>query len=476
MTSARFRLASACILLVALFLLVSQDALGQGGGGGGGGQGGGGQGGGGASGAAGVFIDARGILSKRFFPDPTRALTRARQAAAKSMLPADILKDSKLRKVSLNRLEAAMMVIHARGEIEPVEMKYLAGLTRITHVFFYEDSGDIVIAGPAEGFYEDVSGRAVGINSGHAVMELQDLIAALRAYSPDGRRENVISVSIDPSQQGLQRMNQFLSRVSPQEAVANPRLLAQLLKQNLGLQKITVQGISPKSHFAQVLVEADYRMKLIGIGLEQPPVKITTYISKASPRGVSRNAMQRWYFTPNYECVMVSDDGNAMQLTGDGVKLISEHEMVSGDGQRAASGKFDKASQQFVESFTRLYGELAARAPVYAQMRNLMDLSIAAAYIQQQDFYGRSGWSMDLFGSEEKFPIATYPVPATVDSAVNVVFKGNTLMTPIGGGVNIQPRKAIRKDQIQADTEGKLLETQSRISLEQLKPGQWWWD
>jgi hypothetical protein len=466
------------MLSVAWLLLGSQAAQGQGGGGGGGqgGGGGGGQGGGGNAGVGGVFIDARGILSIKVFRDPTRALTRARQAAAKAMLSADVLKDSQLRKISINRLEAAMAGIKARGEIELIEMKYLAGLTRITHVFFYEETGDIVIAGPAEGFYEDISGRAVGITSGHAVLELQDLIAALRAYSPDGRRENVISVSIDPTQEGLQRMNQFLSRVSPQQAIANPRLLAQQLKQNLGLQKVTVKGIPPKSHFAQVLVEADYRMKLIGIGLEQPPVRITTYISKASPRGVARNAMQRWYFTPNYDCVMVSDDGNAMHMTGDGVKLVSEHEMVSGDGKRIASGKFDKASQQFVQSFTRMYPQLAARAPVYAQLRNLMDLSIAAAYIQQQDFYGRAGWTMDLFGSEENFPIATYPVPATVDSAVNVVFKGNTLMTPIGGGVNIQPRQAIRRDRVQKDTDGMLQEAHSRISLDHLQAGQWWWD
>ena len=40
------------------------------------------------------------------------------------------------------------------------------------------------------------------------------------------------------------------------------------LQNSLGQQRITVNGVSPKSHFAQVMVEADYRMKLIGTGLK----------------------------------------------------------------------------------------------------------------------------------------------------------------------------------------------------------------
>lgn len=423
---------------------------------------------------AGVLIDPNGVLRVQFLRQDID-VAKARKDAARAALSEDVLRDSRLRKISLNRLEAAYAAIQSSGDVAPPEMKYLAGLTRITHVFFYPESGDIVIAGPAEGFFLDISNRPVGMTSGKAILELQDLIAALRAYSPSGHRENVISVSIDPSKEGLARMSQYFAGVSPALAQRNPNAVAQGLKQSLGMQKVTIKGVSPKSHFAQVLVEADYRMKLIGIGLEEPPVKITSYISKATARS-GGNGLHRWYFTPNYECVKVSKDGNAMQLTGDGVKLVSEHELVSAEGSRTASGKVDKASQQFVSSFTRLYPKLAEESPVYAQLRNLIDLSVAAAYIQQQDFYGQAGWKMEVFGSEDKFPLDTYPVPEMVESAVNAVIKGNTLMTPIGGGVNIQPRQALRQDRLQKDEDGQLQEEQSRITLRNVKPGQWWWD
>lgn len=49
---------------------------------------------------------------------------------------------------------------------------------------------------------------------------------------------------------------------------SDAQFIAAGLKENLGLQVVSIDGISPQTHFAQVLVEADYRMKLIGIGLE----------------------------------------------------------------------------------------------------------------------------------------------------------------------------------------------------------------
>ena len=272
-------------------------------------------------------------------------------------------------------------------------------------------------------------------------------------------------------------MQQFLAQVGRQGL--NPRQTPQLVRgmqKALGLQEVTIQGVSPRTHFAQVLVEADYRMKLIGIGLERPPAKITSYVSKASPAAVSRNALQRWYFTPNYECVRASEDGMAMQLEGDGVKLIGADELVRNDGTRVASGAVDKAGKMFTESFTAHYAELADRSPVYAQLRNLIDMSIAAAYMQQEDFYGQVGWDQGCFAHEEQLPLDRYVAPMQVETAVNAIWKGNTLMTPIGGGVNIQPLKAIADSNLQVDDKGTVLQLHRQLDPRQQQGSHWWWD
>ena len=103
----------------------------------------------------------------------------------------------------------------AAGKQPTDEMKALAGLTRVQYVFYYPDTKDIVIAGPAEGFFPDFTGRMLGMNSGRAVVELQDLAAALRAFPPGGKPTHEIAVSIDPTQEGLARMQQWLRTIRP---------------------------------------------------------------------------------------------------------------------------------------------------------------------------------------------------------------------------------------------------------------------
>ena len=424
---------------------------------------------------AGVEVDAQGVLRMKTVADPTGQLTKKQAEAARAGLPGDLARKSDSRKVSLTRLEAQMAERLTKGQPITDDMRGLAGLTRVRHVFFYPDTKDVVLEGPAEGFMLDPTGRVVGIQSGAPVLELQDLIVALRSFPPSGGGAKVISVSIDPTQEGLQRMQQFLRQlgaISPSDA----QRIAGGLRESLGLQQVSIRGVNPQTHFAQVLVEADYRMKLIGIGLEVPPVKIESYVSRANPNDVARNALERWYFTPNYECVRVSEDKLAMELVGDGVKLIGENERVTAEGGRVNAKSSNRASQAFVKQFTEKYGELAKKSPVYGQMRNLIDLSIAAAYIQEQDFYGQAGWQLPVFSNEQLFPVETHHVPKQVESAVNVIWKGNTLMTPIGGGVSIQARQALSPGNLQKDESGELAAARGKIDISKVDPKRWWWD
>lgn len=433
---------------------------------------------GGFSQPAGVRVDAKGVLRTLVFNDPTGQLTRQRINAAKAGLNRDLLKPSKLRKVSLNRLEKAMASLLDEGKAETDEMKYLAGLTQITHVFYLPETKDVVIAGPAEGFYENIAGRVVGMSSRKSILQLQDLVVALRCFSPDGDQTRQIGCSIDPTQEGLKKMQDFLisisGKVQPTQQSANA--VAAGLKNNLGLQTVSIVGISDKTHFAQVLVEADYRMKMIGIGLEKPQARIPSYVSKAKPAQVSRNALTRWFFEPDYESVLVSDDQNAMQLVGKGVKLITENEMVAPDGIRQRTNSKDIASMAFCSAFTRNYHQMADTTAVYAELKNLIDMSIVAAFIQKEDYFSRAGWDMTFFSDEEKFPVETYEAPKQVETAVNAIFKGGSLMTPVGGGVSIQPLKAVSEGKIKYDQKGLINKVRSTVDTESLDDGQWWWD
>jgi hypothetical protein len=108
---------------------------------------------------AGVIISPEGVLRVKPFTDRTGDLTRTRIAESRARLAPALAKGSPLRKISLPRLEAALAECVATGKEPGDEMKALAGLTRVQYVFYYPESKDIVIAGPAEGFFTDFTGR-----------------------------------------------------------------------------------------------------------------------------------------------------------------------------------------------------------------------------------------------------------------------------------------------------------------------------
>lgn len=435
-----------------------------------------GGGGGGGGGAAGVIVNPDGVLKFRVYDDPNGQLAFRRKAEAMARLPGNLAQQAPLRKISLNKLEAAIAARAANGQQPTDEMKYLAGLTRAQYVFFYPDTKDIVIAGPAEGFMPDASGRVVGMNSGRAILELQDLVVALRAYPPSGRPTQVIGCSIDATQEGLANLQKYFAGFRgrlPQGPGVEQRIAVEAA-QALGLQNVTIRGLSPKTHFAQVLVEADYRMKLIGIGLEQPPVRIQSFASLAT--GQSASSMQRWFFVPNYECVKVTEDELALELVGEGVELVGEDEVVQADGTRVAGGGQNKGSKMFCEQFTKNYPQLAQRSPVYAQLRNLIDMSVLAAFIQKQDYYTKCDWKMEHFSDEKKFAVETCETPKQVETACNVYKKGNKTSWPIGGGVVVEAQKALEPQYRIADEGGKLQALRGKVTTDKLAENQWWWD
>lgn len=421
---------------------------------------------------AGVEIDANGVLEVRRVDG---AVTRERLAAARQQLSAELAKASPMRKVSLNRLEAAIAERLDAGESLTDEMNAMAGLTAVQYVFFYPESGDIVLAGPAEGFITDPSGRVRGIESGMPTIMLEDVITALRAYPAGDRGTSVISVSIDPTEEGLKRLNQAIAQVGNVGRGGEVRV-AQMLKENLGLQTVTIRGVPATTHFAQVLVEADYRMKLIGIGLERLPIPMQSYVERSAGSRGSASAMERWYFEPDYECVLVSEDGLGMKLDGNAVRLIGAAELVTADGQRQERARANRASQMFCRDFTTKFEAIARTVPVYAQLRNLVDVSIAAAFIQQQDYATQAGWDMALLMDESRLPVETHTAPRQVETAVNAVWNGNTLLTPLGGGVSLQPKKALEKDAIRVDEAGDLVKPRASVAPTKLDASQWWWD
>jgi hypothetical protein len=413
----------------------------------------------------GVLVDAKGVVQRNTMLDYGR-VAQKRLAAARASYETGLTRDASaktpLRYISINKLEKA--VSDANGVVTE-EMKYLAGLQGIRYIFYLEDSKDIVIAGPAEGWYPGFEGAMVGQTSQSPVCELQDLVVALRAFGPKTDGVDRIGCSIDPTPEGNARLQQFQKDFGSQTSRNQFGRFVDGVKSALGNHTVRIDGISGKTHAAQVLVAADYRMKRIGLGFDPVPVRMETFVSRTTPN--VGNALFRWYFVPDYQSVVATADGFALELTSDRVKLVAEGEL---DESKARA---DAASIAYTRSFTRNYPDIAKRILVFAQLRNFIDMTVAAAFIQQQDFYGKSGWQMTLFGDEKKFAVETQTVPAEVAPVVGYKVRGGTLMAPVGGGIVIEPDEIIAKENVKMDN-GAVAEIKKKVQID-LPAGAWWW-
>ena len=419
-----------------------------------------------------IFSD--GVLQQAL--EDTGAVDRARQEAVYRGIPSDLRAPSALRKVSLNRLEAA---IEANGGVISDEMANLAGLTRIKNVFYYPETQDIVIAGPAEGWVPGIEYSTVGYKSLRPTLKLSDLAVALRAFPAGGQPTGLIGCSIDPTEEGLVAMRDYI-QTQARPNVNNPAELGQYadgIRSSLGTQDVKVWGVSSKTGFAATLIAADYRMKLIGIGLEPAPVKMTTYVEKSNPQNASQNALTRWYFQPDYDCVIETKDKLGIGLLGDSVKLVGEDELVSEEGQRQVRAQqSNRASKIYTKSFTDQFDAIAQKVPVYASLRNLIDMSVAAAWLQREGIYEKAKWSADFLRDEARYPLETGVAIEKAATAVNIISHGQSVVSfPVGGGVMIEPVTALSEEHLQADKSGEVSKRYESVG-QAIPEGVWWWD
>lgn len=429
----------------------------------------------------GVRVDARGVVHSLLQGDALEQLNNFRHLARLQARSdnSDARRDSALRKVSLNRLEKYVQLKLAAGEPLDDEVRYLAGLNKITHVLVYPETGDIVLAGPAGDWAEDREGRVVSTRTGRPVLHLDDLVVVLRHMTSQANAP--FGCSIVPLKENLARTKAFLAASSqtPLKPGERTKWLKQLRDQ-MGQQAVEYYGIDPQTRVARVLFEADYRMKLVGIGLEDGTVGVPSYLSMVKvPAGEAPPPMGvlRWWFTLNYDAILTSPSRNAFELRGQGVKVLSENELITDAGERVHTGQSDAYTAGFAQNFTQHFAELAAKYPVYAELQNIFDLALASALIQAEDLPGQVGWHMTCFGKNGSYEPAVGYAPEMVETVMNhKVVNRVHILAAASGGVRVDPARLVTRDAIETDTRGVLGSRREQASPDELGRLTWWWD
>jgi hypothetical protein len=436
-------------------------------------QGGNVQGGAQGGGAGGIAIDAQGVVTPVFSKSKSGQLNEAALSAfAKKFVSADVNAASELRKVSLPRLEAAIEDCLKTKSPVPPEMQFLAGLQRIDYVFLDPDSKDLVIAGPAEGFAMDELGRVIGVKTGRPPLRLDDLMVALRTLEKTG----ALGCSIDPDES---RMNQFQQYVKSNSTRTTPAGAAQRyenMAKILGLQNVTVWGVPADSHFGCTLVEADWRMKRLSMGIENP--RVPGFKSHLAMLGRGGNATQRFWFLPLYDAFQQNEAGTAFQFAGQRAQLLSQEEYVSETGKRSDAATTRVSTQRFAKLFTEKFPDLAEEIPIFAELQNTIDLSILAALFKKERLPQKVGWRMSLLLDPQRATYAASTPPTQVASVVNYRTAGRGMIVGlVGGGVVINAMDTVRNIEFKTDTAARV-ESLRAAAMKNQRPDAhaWWWD
>ena len=424
----------------------------------------------------GVWVDAAGLLQE-YESQGKIELTSLRAPAVPSEVASKNPREpAKLRCVSLPRLEAAIYFSMRDGKPLDESMLTLAGLRRVEYVFVYPELGDIVLAGPADDWRLDSQHRLVSTEDGTPVVRLDDLLTLLRRERSNDHK--AFGCSITPRQDNLASTQEFLQQSATKPLKPGRRAREKWLEElrsTMGRQDIEVFGLDPGTHAAHVLVKADHHMKRIGIGLEDGTPGVESYLDTIvrEKQGEQPLNVLRWWFSANYKGVARNSDGSAYELSGQGVEVLSENEMLTKRGERIHTGQADDATQQFAHQFTNEFGELAKKYPVYGELRNLFDLAIVAAMLDSQDLYATAGWQPLLFLDADHLPLPKYFAPREVDTILNHRLVDKTkVLAAVSGGVWVDSQGVLA----QHVEPSEKLDYHRNQAPPELTAGQWWWD
>ena len=425
----------------------------------------------------GVYVDARGVLEPLLKEDRAGRLAALRAASGPRESGDSVRRSSPLRMVSLPRLEKQIQLRLAAGGRLDETMEVLAGLQRIEYVFVYPQTGDLVVAGPAGDWRPGPENLIVSADTGQPVLRLDDLVVVLRVFAGG---EGQFGCMINPRQEGLARFQAFMKEssqrpISPKE---RPRWLERLRTQ-LGRQDIEVYGLDPRTRAARVMVEADYRMKLVAMGLEAGVPGVQSYLASiVVPPGEAPPPMAvlRWWFTLNYDAVAADPQRLGFAIRGQGVKVQSENERLSAEGKRLHTGQSEALNRKFAQSFTEHFPELCQKYPIYAELRNLFDLALVGAILRQEGLAEKVAWRMTCFGDPRAFAVALDEPPKEVESVVNCrVVNDKYILAGVSGGVSARPAPLVERSAVEIDRDGSLSRCRAAAAQRPLGDN-WWWD
>lgn len=386
----------------------------------------------------GVYIDSEGVLRTRK-EDKRGRLKELRNRIKAKKGPRDLVY------VSLPRIFARARKAVEAGEPIPEKIRYLGGMVKLRYVFVYPEENDLVIAGPAEPVDANNLFRPLGKSTGRPVLQLDDLVVALRVAGP-GKSPRRIGCDIEVTPEIAERVKAKIREVAPKAQSMGVRNAADEVAKAGGKQPVTYYSLPKDCRFAFVCVEADYVLKHLALGLFRSPVRRLKSYNELIRKP---ERAHRFSLETHYDAIVVSPRHDAFELTGPSLKVNTG--LLQRLGRQ--KGKPSRAARRFVDGCNRYWDELSRHILSWSDLANLSDLSVLAAIIGKEELHKKAAWDLSWVLDPKGYPVAEVKCPRYAHRLANYSYAGNMLLFT-SGGVWIGPMDWA--DRMSEDKDGRL--------------------
>jgi hypothetical protein len=186
----------------------------------------------------------------------------------------------------------------------------------------------------------------------------------------------------------------------------------------LSLQQVSVIGIPTDSHFGQVMVTADYHMKKLADGSDNPAIPGLTSLSEVRMKeyrqavlegrsGIPGSSMNRFWLAPG-ENEYTGEKGSFF-LQWSTVQVRTHPSGIDSSGKVRDTQGTDALAEDFARRFSLLYEQVAQRRPIYNELESLFHLVTLAKAMQRGEADRAAG--LDLGYLLHKLPLPKQSVP-----------------------------------------------------------------
>jgi hypothetical protein len=383
-----------------------------------------------------------------------------------------------MRAVSLRVFQSKLAAALQEGRI-PDELQLLCGLTVISGYVIDNDSNDMILFGRAD--------------PQRPPLHTEDLVVALRNVWFRYPREQGKAFdfadpgcSIDPDPAIIQEL-QNAARTILQAEVEESTL------KNWGdvcgrPQTVRTIGIPARTHFAKVMVDADYFMKRLVDGSESLGVEGLTSlldmtmtqakeeILRSGKTSLPVESMNRFWFYPGRN--RYAEDTGIVEIEKCPVILLTEQEHL-GKTEITGTGRANPLAQKFADSFSVSYSQIAEKKPLYFELEALFRIVALAKIAKYQNV------KVDFSYLLDHSPLSWVDVPLTLPGLANLkqfqhrrdVPDGYELLQlwlPSCGGVDIGIN--VTADSFDRDRTGRLPAMKRELLSARPSPEALYWD